>query len=301
VDMVLADGRFVAANANENPDLYWAVRGGGGNFGVVTSFTFRLHPVKIVQAGPTFWPLEQAEDVMRAYRQFIVDAPDDVNGFFAFLIVPPAPMFPEHLHMRKVCGVMWCCTGSAGEAEKATRPMRQLGKPLLDQVGPVPHPVLQSLFDALFVPGLQWYWRADFVRELSDAAIALHAEHGARTPTMHSTMHLYPIDGAVHRVAKGDTAFYHRDANWAEVIVGVDPDPANKDKITAWTKQYWEALHPHCSPAAYVNFMMEEGQDRIKASYGENYGRLAEIKKKYDPDNFFRVNQNIRPAGRISV
>ncbi len=297
VDMVLADGRFVTASAEENPDLHWAVRGGGGNFGVVTSFLFRAHPVKMVYAGPTLWPLERAADVMKVYREFIVKAPEDVNGFFAFLVVPPAPIFPESLHMKPMCGIVWCCTCPPEEADRAMQPMRSFGPPAFDHVGLMPHPTLQSFFDPLYPPGLQWYWRADFVRELSDEAIALHVKHGSRIPTMHSTMHLYPINGAPHRVGRNDTAFSYRDANWAEVIVGVDPDPANKDKITAWTKEYWEALHPYSAGGAYVNFMMDEGQDRVKASYRDNYDRLAAVKKKYDPTNFFRVNQNIRPAG----
>jgi len=296
VDIVLADGSFVAASEKEKADLFWAVRGGGGNFGVATSFLFRLHPVKIVYAGPTFWPLEQTAEVMQAYREFILSAPENVNGFFAFLTIPPAPMFPENLHLKKVCGVMWCCTGPADKAEAAIKPMRSVGKPALDHVGEMPFPVVQSLFDALYPPGLQWYWRADFVKELSDKAIALHAEHGARLPTMHSTTHLYPVDGAAHRVGKNDTAFSYRDANWAEVIVGVDPDPGSKDKITEWCKDYFDALHPYSAGGAYVNFMMEEGQERVKASFRDNYDRLATIKKKYDPTNFFRVNQNIRPA-----
>jgi len=295
-DMVLADGRYVTVSAKENPDLFWAIRGGGGNFGVVTSFLFRLHPVNVVQAGPTFWPLEQTAEVMKAYREFIVKAPKYVNGFFAFLTIPPAPMFPEHLHLRKVCGVMWCCTGSEKEIKKALKPMRSVGKPLLDHVGPVPFPAVQSLFDALYPPGLEWYWRADFFKELSNEAIARHAEHGSKLPTLHSTMHLYPIDGAAHRVSNTDTAFSYRDANWAEVIVGVDPDPANREKITNWCKTYFDALHPYSAGGAYVNFMMEEGQERVRASFRDNYQRLAEVKKKYDPSNFFRVNQNIQPA-----
>jgi FAD/FMN-containing dehydrogenase len=296
VDMVLADGRFVTASAKENADLFWAVRGGGGNFGVATSFLFRLHPVRMVQAGPTLWQLEQAVEVMRAYRRFIVSAPEDVNGFFAFLTVPPTPMFPEPLHGKKVCGVVWYSTGSAEATEAALKPMRTLGKPLFDHVGEFPHPAVQSLFDALYAPGLQWYWRADFVKELSEEAIALHLRYGSQLPTMHSTMHLYPINGAAHRVGKEDTAFSFRDAVWAEVIVGVDPDPANNDKLISWTKEYWEALHRYSAGGAYVNFMMDEGQDRIKATYRGNYDRLAAVKKKYDPTNFFRVNQNIHPA-----
>lgn len=296
VDMVLADGSFVTASTKENPDLFWAVRGGGGNFGVVTSFLFRLQPVDTVYAGPTFWPLEQTEEVMKAYREFIVQAPEDVNGFFAFLTIPPAPMFPAHLHNQKVCGVMWCCTGAPEQAEKATRPLRAVGKPALDHVGPVPFPVVQSLFDAIYPPGLQWYWRADFFKELSDDAVRQHVEHGSRLPTMHSTMHLYPTNGAAHRIKNQDTAFSYRDANWAGVIVGVDPDPANRGKITSWCKDYFDALHPYSAGGAYVNFMMEEGQDRVKASFRDNYDRLATIKKKYDPANFFRVNQNIHAA-----
>ncbi len=296
VDIVLADGSFVTASEKENADLFWAVRGGGGNFGVVTSFLFRLHPVKMVYAGPTFWPLDQTEEVMKAYREFILAAPENVNGFFAFLTIPPAPMFPAHLHLQKVCGVMWCCTGPAGKAEAAIKPMRSVGKPVLDHVGEMPFPVVQSLFDALYPPGLQWYWRADFVKELSDKAVALHAEHGAKLPTMHSTMHLYPIDGTAHRVGKNDTAFSYRDADWAEVIVGVDPDPANQGKITKWCKDYFDALHPYSAGGAYVNFMMEEGQERVQASFRDNYSRLETVKKQYDPTNFFRVNQNIRPA-----
>lgn len=295
VDMVLADGRFVTASSEENADLFWAVRGGGGNFGVVTSFEFRLHPVNMVHFGPTFWPLEEAATVLRAYRDFIKKAPEDVNGFFAFLVVPPAPMFPEHLHLKKVCGVVWCCTGAAEQVEKSLRPIRSLGNPLFDHVGPAPFPAVQSLFDPLFVPGLQWYWRADNFTELSDEAIARHVEHGAAIPTMLSTMHLYPVNGAAQRVGKNDTAYSFREALFAEVIVGVDPDPANSEKITAWCKDYWDALHPYSAGGAYVNFMMDEGPDRVQATYRDNYQRLAAIKKKYDPDNFFRVNQNIRP------
>ena len=296
VDMILADGRFVTANSEENADLFWAVRGGGGNFGVVTSFEFRLHPVKMVHFGPTFWELEEAASVLGAYRTFISKAPEEVSGFFAFLIVPPAPMFPEHLHHKKVCGVVWCCTGSAGEVEESLKPMRTLGNPIFDHVGLVPFPAVQSIFDPLFVTGLQWYWRADNFTGLSEEAIEKHVEHGSKIPTMLSTMHLYPVNGAAQRVGKNDTAYSFREALFAEVIVGVDADPANREKITTWCKEYWEALHPYSAGGAYVNFMMEEGQDRVKATYRDNYDRLAAIKRKYDPNNFFRVNQNIQPS-----
>lgn len=296
VDMVLADGRFVTASAEENEDLFWAVRGGGGNFGVVTSFLFKLHPIKTIIGGPTLWTLEQAADVMKWYREFITTAPDDLNGFFAFLTVPPAPPFPENLHLKKMCGVVWCYTGPEKEAERVFKPIREFGPPALYGIHAMPHPMLQSAFDALYPPGLQWYWRADFVKELSDAAVAVHVKHGSNVPTMHSSMHLYPINGAAQRVGKTETPWSYRDATWAEVIVGVDPDPANTKRITEWSKTYWDALHPYSAGGAYVNFMMDEGEERIKATYRDNYARLASIKKKYDPTNLFRVNQNIKPA-----
>jgi FAD/FMN-containing dehydrogenase len=296
VDVVLADGELVTASSDENEDLFWAVRGGGGNFGVVTSFLFKVHPISTIIAGPTLWPLEQAPEVMRWYRDFITEAPEDLNGFFAFLTVPPAPPFPQHLHLEKMCGVVWCYTGPAERAEEVFGPVQEFGPPALHGIQPMPYPALQSAFDALYPPGLQWYWRADFVNELSDEAIEQHVEHGSRLPTMQSTMHLYPIDGAAHRVGKNDTAFSYRDARWAEVIVGVDPHPANAQSIKEWTVAYWDALHPYSAGGAYVNFMMDEGQERIRATYRDNYERLVEVKNEYDPTNLFRINQNIKPG-----
>jgi FAD/FMN-containing dehydrogenase len=297
VDMVSADGRFVTASADENPDLFWAVRGGGGNFGVVTSFLFRLHPVDTVHAGPTLWDLEQAPEVLRFYANFIKSAPEDINGFFLFLTVPPGPPFPESLHNRKMCGIVWCYAGPPDRFEETFRPVRRFGKPAFEFVGPMPYPALQSMFDALYPPGLQWYWKADFVNDLSDDAIRLHVKHGSMLPTPLSSMHMYPINGAAHKVGGDATAWSYRDATWAEVIVGVDPDPANNGRITEWANAYWKALHPHSAGGAYVNFMMhDEGQDRIKATYRGNYARLVDVKTRLDPGNFFRVNQNIRPA-----
>ncbi|NML43651.1 FAD-binding oxidoreductase [Ramlibacter sp. G-1-2-2] len=295
VDMVLADGRFVTASARENEDLFWAVRGGGGNFGVVTSFEFRLHPVSTVHAGPSLWPLEQAAKVMKWYRDFIGQAPPELGGFFAFLTVPPGPPFPPDLHMKKMCGVIWCHSGSAEQAERDFAPVRAM-EPVLHGVHALPYPALQGAFDGIYPPGHQWYWRADFVNELSDEAIALHVEHGSRMPTWQSSMHLYPVDGAVHRVGRNDTPFAYRDAKFASVIVGVDPDPANAETIASWCRNYWDALHPYSAGGAYVNFMMDEGQERVQATYREHYVRLAKVKAIYDPGNLFRVNQNIKPA-----
>ena len=295
-DLVLANGSFVKANADENPDLFWAIRGGGGNFGVVTSFTFKLHPIDTVYAGPILYQLSEASEVMKWYRDLIKSAPEDLNGFFAFMTVPPAPPFPEHLHLKKMCGIVWTWTGGLGQGEEIFKPIRAFKKAALDLVGPLPQPALQGMFDGLYPPGLQWYWRADFVRELSDEAIAKHIKFAEALPSMHSTMHLYPINGAAARVGKHETAWNYRDATWAQVMVGVDPDPANNEKTISWTKSYWDALHPHSAGGAYVNFMMDEGEERVKATYGDNYKRLVEIKNKYDPGNLFRVNQNIRPG-----
>lgn len=295
-DVVLANGKFVRASIDENPDLFWALRGGGGNFGVVTAFTFKTHKIDIVYAGPMLYELSDTTEVMKWYRDFIVAAPEELNGWFAFLTVPPGPPFPENLHLKKMCGIVWCCTEPKEKAEEMFKPIRAFKKAALDFVGPLPQPALQSMFDPIYPPGLQWYWRADFVNELSDKAIAEHARFAQALPTMHSTMHLYPINGAAARVGKSETAWSYRDANWAQVMVGVDPDPANKEKITKWTKDYFDALHPYSAGGAYVNFMMDEGEERVKATYGENYERLAEIKAKYDPTNLFRVNQNIKPG-----
>lgn len=294
-EVVLADGTMVRASETENPDLYWALRGGGGNFGVVTSFEFAAHPVREVYAGPILWPLEQAAEVLRWYDRFMAAAPDELYGFFAFLKVPPAPFFPAELHGRTMCAVVWCHTGSSAEAERALAPARAFGPPAFTLLGCMPFPALQTMHDALMPPGLQWYWKGDFVREISDAAIAQHVVHGSRLPTPLSTMHIYPIDGAASRVDRHATAWSYREARYSMVMAGIDPDPANAGRITEWAREYWGALHPHSLGGAYVNFMMEEGTDRVRATYRDNYDRLAAIKAKYDPKNVFRVNQNIQP------
>jgi FAD/FMN-containing dehydrogenase len=295
-ELVLANGETVRASADENPDLYWAIRGGGGNFGVVTSFVFRLHEVGTIFGGPTFWPVEDGAEVLTAYREFLPSAPRELNGFFAFHTVPPGPPFPEEIHLRKVCGVVWCYIGSEEDATREIAPFLQsVPEPLMHGVGAMPHAALQGAFDALYPAGDQWYWRADFVKEIPDAAVEIHARFGAEMPTLKSTMHMYPIDGAAHDPSSTDTAWSYRDATWGSVFAGVDPDPANVDAIRQWSVDYMEALHPYSAGGAYVNMMMDEGQERVRASYRDNYDRLARIKATYDPDNVFRVNQNIQP------
>ncbi len=297
VEMVLADGRFVVANERQNADLFWAVRGGGGNFGVVTSFLFRGQAAgPTVYGGPIFWPMEHAATVMRFWRDLMLNGPEELGGWFGFHTVPPVDMFPAEHHMKKMAVVTWCYTGDLEQAERVFEPIRAVAPPAIDFAGPIPLPALQSLFDGLYPPGLQWYWNADFVTDLTDEAVNLHLQYGNQLPSVHSTMHLYPINGAAHRVGQNDTAWNYREANFVQVIVGVDPDPANNARTIAWSKEYWRKLHPLSSGGAYVNMMMDEGQERVMASYRDNYPRLAQIKAKYDPQNLFRVNQNIRPA-----
>jgi len=297
VDIVLADGRFVTVSERENSDLFWAVRGGGGNFGVVTSFHFRAHSVKTVYGGPIFWPLEQARDILRYWSNLVLTAPDELNGWFGFVTVPPVPPFPQEHHLKKMCVICWCYSGDLAQAEQVFKPIRQFRSPLIDFAGPVAFPALNSMFDALYPKGLQWYWRADFFEEINDRAVDLHLKYAAQLPTPFSTMHLYPVSGAARRIGKAETAWNYRNANFAEVIVGVDPDPANNERMTQWAKDYWASLHPHSLGGAYLNMIMDEGEDQVRAAYGENYSRLAKIKAKYDPKNLFSVNQNIKPAG----
>jgi len=292
-DMVLADGSFVTVNKDQNTDLFWAIRGGGGNFGVVTSFKFQAHPVKTVFGGPTLWPIEQTEEIMEWYHEFIHNAPDELNGFIATMIIP-GPPFPAHLHKKQFCAIVWCYSGDMDKAEEAFKPIKAMN-PFFEHVGEMPYPSIQTLFDGLLPPGMQWYWRADFFNEIGSKLRKQHLKFGSSIPSLLSQMHMYPISGAASRVGPEETPWAYRDAKYAGVICGVDPEPKNADKITKWCKEYWEALHPYSSGGAYSNFMMDEGQERVKASYKHNYNRLAEIKGKYDANNLFSFNQNIKP------
>jgi FAD/FMN-containing dehydrogenase len=296
-DVVLADGGFVTASEKEHGDLFWALRGGGGNFGVVTSFTFELHPVHTVGLGITLWTLDRIEDVLRWYRDFLPQAPDDLNGFFAVLAVPPGPPFPEEIHGQKMGGVVWCWTGDVDRVEEVLAPVRDAGPPAFHFTAPMPYPAVQSMFDQLIPAGLQWYWRGDFFDRISDDAIGVHAKYAEGLPTDLSTMHLYPVDAAAHRIGPDDTAWAYRDAVWSGVIGGIDPDPANAELIKQWAVDYWEELHPHSMGGAYVNFIgTDESQERVRATYRDHYDRLAAIKRTYDPQNLFHANQNIAPA-----
>ncbi len=297
--VVLADGSVVVADETSHPDLFWALRGGGGNFGVVTQFTFRCHPIGdhgTVIGGPVLYAMEDAGEVMRWYRDLLPSLPEELNGWFGLITIPPAPPFPEELHGRKAAVILWCYTGDPARADEVLAPVREFGSPLLDGLHSLPFPMLQGAFDALYPAGLQWYWRADTYETISDTAIEAHLKFGAELPTGHSTMHLYPIDGAAARVAPDATAFPYRSGGWTGTIVGVDPDPANNELITQWARDYWEALHPTSVGGAYVNFLQDdEGSDRVRDAYGANFERLRQVKTTYDPGNFFHINQNIPP------
>jgi len=294
-DVVTADGRFLVASERENEDLFWALRGGGGNFGVVTSLEFRLHPVKDIYGGPMFYELSEVENVLRFYREYIADAPEQMGAFPAFQIAPPLPFIPEDRHGDTFVAIVACWAGPLEEGERALQPFHDVAPVVAEFVGPMPYPALNGAFDALLPPGLQHYWKASFVKELTDEAIAAHRVHGPEVPAVNSTMHIYPINGAAHRVAPDATAFAYRDANFATVIAGVWPDPSRNEANIAWVRDYYDATAPHSEEGGYINFMAEDDQGRIRANYKGNYDRLVDIKRKYDPDNLFHLNQNIRP------
>jgi FAD/FMN-containing dehydrogenase len=295
-DVVTADGSFHVASDKEDTDLFWAIRGGGGNFGVVTSFEFRMSPVKDIYGGPMFFELDAAGDLLRFYREFIADAPEQLGCFPAYQIAPPLPFIPEDRHGEPFIAMVTCWAGDPDEGEKALQPIRDVAPRVAEHVGVMPYPALNSAFDALVPPGLQHYWKANFVTELTDDAIAAHLEHGPKVPVVNSTVHIYPINGAAQRVAPDSTAFAYRDATFATVIAGMWPDAADNDANIGWVKDYYAATAPHSEEGGYVNFMAEDDQSRIRSNYRGNYDRLAEIKRRYDPDNLFRHNQNIQPG-----
>jgi FAD/FMN-containing dehydrogenase len=297
-DVVLADGSFVTASASREPDLFWALRGGGGNFGVVTSFLFQAHPVSMVYAGPIFWEATHARAVMRAYRDFLPTAPDDLGAFVGLKTVPSMDPFPKDYWGRRACAVISCYNGPMVEGEQImTRLLTSVPPPIFNWMGEMPFPAMQALFDPFFPKGLQWYWKGDFVKSLPDEAIDTHIAQAAQAPSELSLMHLYPIDGAVHRIPKNATAWNTREATWSMVIAGIASDPKLADALKTWGRAYWKAIHPFNLEGAYVNFLMDDEADgRVQATYGENYKRLRSVKAKYDSKNLFRVNQNILPA-----
>jgi FAD/FMN-containing dehydrogenase len=300
-DVVLADGSVVTTSKSQHPDLFWAIRGGGGNFGVVTSFLFQAHPVKMVYAGPIFWDAVHAKQIMRSYRDFLPSAPEELGIFVGLKTVPPMDPFPKEGWNKRACAIIGSYNGSAEEGQRALKPLLEsLPAPIFNWMGPVPFPAINALFDPFFPKGLQWYWKGDFVKSLPDEAIETHIAEAAKAPTASCLMHLYPIDGAVRRVARDATPWAARDASFSMVIAGISPDPKDAEALKAWGRAYWKAVHPYNMGGGYVNFMFDdEAEGRVEAAYGENYERLAMAKVKYDPTNLFRVNQNIAPVAAV--
>jgi FAD/FMN-containing dehydrogenase len=294
-EIVTADGKMVSASEDDHADLFWAIRGGGGNFGVATALEFRLHPVKEIYGGPMFFAMKDAEAILRYYREFIAEAPEQFGGFPAFQIAPPLPFIPEDRHGETFLAFIACWAGPVDEGEQILKPLHDVAEVVAEHVGPMPYPALNSAFDALVPAGLQHYWKANFVRELTDDAIAAHLVHGPKVPAVNSTVHIYPINGACHRVAADATAFAYRDATFAPVIAGMWPDATQNDANIKWVRDYYTATAPLSEEGGYINFMAGDDQDRIKANYRGNYERLVDVKRRYDADNLFRVNQNIKP------
>jgi FAD/FMN-containing dehydrogenase len=297
--VVTADGSVVNCDENENADLFWALRGGGGNFGVVTEFTYRVHPLTTIYGGPMFFELSDGAAVLRYFRDFIRTAPREFGGFPAFQIAPPLPFIPENRVGEPFVALVPCWTGAPEEGERLIQGFRDVARPVAEHVGEMPYPALNSAFDALVPPGLQHYWKAAYVRELTDEAIAVHMEHGPKVPAVNSTVHLYPIDGAVHDVPADATAFGHRDANFAPVIAGMWPDPSENEANIRWVRDYYAAIAPHSKPGGYINFASPDDQDKVADNYGANYRRLVEVKRRHDPGNLFHLNQNIRPQSDV--
>ncbi len=294
-DVVTADGKLLTASERENEDLFWGLRGGGGNFGVVTSFEYRLAEVDQVFAGPLFYNLEDAATVFRMFDEFIRDAPEEFGGFPGFQIAPPLPFIPENRHGDTLCLVVVHWAGPLDQAERALKPFHDVAEIVADGSGPLPYPALNGAFDELYPKGLRAYWKGSFLKDLPDAAIAAHVEHGSNVPEVTSTMHMYPINGACHRVGANDTAFAYRDATYGMVFLAGWTDPANDEERIKWLRDYYEALSPYSEPGGYINFMQDDDYGRIRDNYRQNYDRLVEVKRAYDPGNVFHLNQNVAP------
>jgi FAD/FMN-containing dehydrogenase len=296
VDLVTAAGEFVKASATENADLFWGVRGGGGNFGIVTEFEFRLNPIgPMVLAGPIYWPMEDSARVLRFYRDWITDVPDELTTIVVHRKAPPVPFVPAELHGKLLVSVTVCYAGPIGDGEKVVRPLRQFGSPVLDLCAPKPFLEHQSMFDSSLPPGYWYYFRACDVAELTDEIIDITAEHALRLKSPVTAFPIFQMGGAVGRVGDQETVFNGRRAGHTFNINATTVTSDGFDEEREWSKAMWTALAPHHT-SVYVNFLMDEGEERIRQAYGaEKYDRLKALKRKYDPDNFFRLNQNILP------
>jgi FAD/FMN-containing dehydrogenase len=294
-DVVTADGQFVTASAHENQDLFWALRGGGGNFGVVTCLEYRLHEVDQVFAGPILYNLQDASALLRMFDEFIQDAPEQFGGFPGFQIAPPLPFIPENRHGDTLALAVVHWAGPIEQARKVLQPFWDVAPIVANGTGPLPYPALNTAFDGLYPKGIRAYWKGAFVKELPEKAIAVHAEHGSRVPEVSATMHLYPVNGACHRVGPTDTAFAYRDATYGMVFLASWTDPAKDAERIQWVRDYHQALAPYSEPGGYINFMQDDDYHKIQDNYRQNYDRLVQVKRTYDPGNLFHMNQNITP------
>jgi FAD/FMN-containing dehydrogenase len=298
VDLVTAEGELLTASGEENPDLFWAIRGGGGNFGVVTSFEYRLHPVgPIVLAGPVFHPLEDAPEVLRFYREFIAAAPDELTTIFDLSVPPPLPSLPEEVHGKPIVMIGACYAGAPEDGIEVVRPLKEFGNPIVDLLEPRPYTALQSMFDPMVPHGWHRYWKSVELPPLTDDAIDTLVEHASALTSPKSYCIVFQLGGALARAGEDDTAFSQRDAahnvNINAVWTGEDPDA---ERHIAWARDFFSAMQPHAGGRVYLNFLGDEGAQRVRQAYGDRqYERLVELKRAYDPTNFFRLNQNIEP------
>jgi FAD binding domain/Berberine and berberine like len=300
VDLITAEGEFIKASASENPELFWGLRGGGGNFGIVTEFEFRLNPVgPTVLAGPIFWPIEEAPNVLRFYREWISEAPDELMTIVTNRKAPPLSFVPRELHGKLIVGVACCYAGPLEEGEKVVKPLKEFGSPVLDVCVPKPYLAHQAMFDPSFPHGRWYYIRACDVAQLTDEVIDITVDHALRINSPFSALTLWQRGGAVARVGEDETAFGGRSAGHTYNIGGITETEEGFDEERQWVRTFWSALEPYHT-SVYVNFLMEEGEARIRQAYGpRKYDRLEALKRRYDPDNLFRLNQNIRPNATV--
>jgi FAD/FMN-containing dehydrogenase len=297
-DVVTADGCLRHASEDENPDLFWGLRGGGGNFGVVTSFEYRLHPVgPMITAGPVFYPGERAAEILRFWRDWASGAPDELTTMVSLLTAPPAPFLPEAWHGRPLVGILAAHSGSVEEGERATRPLRELGDPVADLIGPIPYVAMQSLIDPLWGPGAHSYFKAGWMEGLDDAAIDTLVRNRDAVTSPKSEIHVQHVGGAVARVPADATAFGERSAPFLLNVIASTFTADGYDDAVGWAQELYRDMTPALSGGTYVNFLSNEGDERVRAAYGDKYDRLVALKDRYDPTNLFRLNQNIAPSG----
>ena len=298
VEIVTADGRRMLANAKDNPDLFWGVRGGGGNFGIVTEFTFRLHPVgPEVYGGAMFYPVAKARELLRFYGNWVRTLPDELTTLLAFLTAPPAPFMPQHLQGTPMVGIAMCYIGPPKDGDAVVKPLRDFATPAVDLVAPLPYTALQGMFDEGAPKGILSYWKTEYLKALDDRTIETLVTQVGRMGAPFAQVHIHHVEGAVARVKADATPFGHRDSAYVLNVLGMWMDPAETDRHVHWARDFSKAIQPFSTGSPYINFLGDEGEERIRAAYGEKkYTRLVQLKNKYDPKNLFRLNQNIKPS-----